>query len=148
LNCNFPLAKGATQELPLAAQNLNATFSFFQPVTCATTKVELNVNNPEWYDVSDVSLVDGFNVPVRLQFGATDVTVQQATGNETKAGVYPNGCDICVARQNPPCGMQPGTDGCKAGTQYDPDVPCQLQGSVMGGGSNRVVVELIDVEPA
>jgi hypothetical protein len=31
--------------------------------------------------------------------------------------------------------------------QVHPDVPFQVQGSVMAGGSNRVVVQLIDLEP-
>jgi hypothetical protein len=149
LNCYFPLEKGRTRELPIHARNLNATFSFMRGVTCNTTKAEVNVNNPEWYDVADISLVDGFNVPMRMQFGLESIgPVVGATGNESLVGVFPNGCDICVARQSPPCGMTPGTDGCKTGSQYDPDVPCQVQGSVMGGGNNRVMIELLDLVPA
>jgi hypothetical protein len=49
------------------------------------------------------------------------------------------GCDICTARDNPPCGIAKGKEGCKAGTQYKPDVPCQNQGKKMGGGSVVVV---------
>ena len=148
LNCSFSLAKGETQELPLAGRYVNATFSFFQPVTCNTTKAEVNLNNPNWYDISDVSLVDGFNVPVQVQFGVQTLSVLRPTGNEAAFGVYPLGCDICVARQQPSCGYAPGSEGCKAGTQYNPAVPCQAQGSVKGGGNNRVMVELIDIEPA
>lgn len=148
LTCSFPLAKQTTQDLPLHGQYLNATFSFFQPVTCNTTKGEVNLNNPNWYDVADISLVDGFNVPMRILFDNQLISVLSPSNNESALGVYPNGCDICVARENPPCGMSPGTDGCKSGTQYDPAVPCQLQGTVMGGGSNQVIIELLDLEPA
>ena len=57
------------------------------------------------------------------------------SGNDQLVGVYPFGCDVCVARQNPPCGIPKGTAGCKGGTQYKPDVPCQWQGTTMGGGT-------------
>jgi hypothetical protein len=147
LNCSFPLAKGSEQVLPLHGKYLNATISFFQPVACDTTKAEINVNNPKWYDVADISLVDGFNAPIRMQFAGQIIEAKRPTGNETAYGVYPFACDICTERQNPPCDYTTGTDGCKAGTQYDPEVPCQAQGSVMGGGQNAVVVELFDVEP-
>jgi hypothetical protein len=43
--------------------------------------------------------------------------------------------------------MTPGTDGCKSGTQYKPDVPCQHQGATMGGGA-FVSVALVKPEPA
>ena len=149
LNCSFQIPHGQARNLPLLGRYLNATFSFFQPVTCNTTKAEVNLNNPQWYDIGDISLVDGFNVPVQMQFnGQTIGPVLQAVGNEDALGVYPDGCDICVARQQPSCGLQPGTDGCKTGSQYDPDVPCQVQGTIMGGGNNDVMIELLDVEPA
>ena len=148
LDCTFPLAKGTEYPLPLRGKYANATVSFFQPVTCNTTKAEINVNNPAWYDTADVSLVDGFNSPVRVRFAGQIIEVKRPIGNETAFGVYPFGCDICTARQSPPCGYTPGTDGCKAGTQYDPAIPCQAQGSVMGGGKNNVLIELFDVEPA
>lgn len=148
LNCSFSLPKQQSTDMPLGGQYVNATFSFFQAVTCNTTKAEVNLNNPNWYDIADISLVDGFNVPVKMEFAGQTLQVTSITGNEQALGVYPNGCDICVARQQPPCGMTPGSDGCKSGTQYDPDVPCQVQGVVMGGGNNDVVVELFGVEPA
>lgn len=136
LNCNFPLAAGSALALP-AAGYLNATVSFGGPVTCNTTKAELNVNNPAWYDIVDVSLVDGWNGNIAIATGAGAVAgpTVGAAGNEKVFGVFPFGCDICVARQKPPCGLKPGADGCKTGTQDNPDVPCQYQGAVMGGGS-------------
>lgn len=137
LNCQFPLKAGATQTLPLDGKYLNATISFGAPVTCNTTKAELNLNNPAWYDIADVSLVDGYSNKVEIDIGSVKLGPPLgATGNEKVYGLFPNGCDICVARQNPPCGMAPGKDGCKKGPdQYHPDVPCQWQGHVMGGGS-------------
>ena len=137
LNCQFPLAAGATQAMPLLGQYLNATISFGAPVTCNTTKAEVNLNNPNWYDIADVSLVDGYSNKIEIDIGATKLGPPRGPmGNERVFGLYPMGCDICVARQRPPCGMTPGKTGCKAGPdQYHPKVPCQWQGSVMGGGS-------------
>jgi hypothetical protein len=137
LNCQFTLKKGATKALPLNGQYLNATISFGAPVTCNTTKAELNINNPNWYDVADVSLVDGYNGKIAINAGGTKLGPPLGpTGNERVLGLFPMGCDICVARQNPPCGMTPGKDGCKTGPdQYHPDVICQWQGTVKGGGT-------------
>lgn len=147
LDCQFDLPAGATMTMP-ANGYLNATLAFGKAVGCGATKVELNLNNPKWYDIADVSLVDGFNLPVKVQFGAQTALAAGSTGNERAFGVYPFGCDICVARQSPPCGIAPsptpGSAGCKQGTQYKPAVPCQLQGATMGGGNLAVVVS---VEP-
>jgi hypothetical protein len=141
LNCNFSLSTG-TQALPNPqGQYLNVTLAFGAPVGCNATKAELNVNNPNWYDTYDVSLVDGYSNKVEIDY--TPLTNKAATklgppngqtGNEKVEGVFPYGCDICVARQNPPCGIAKGTNGCKTGTQYKPDVPCQYQGPTKGGG--------------
>lgn len=146
LNCSFKLKAGATQALPLSGY-LNATLSFGAPVTCGQTKAELNVNNPKWYDIADVSLVDGYSNKVVIEVTSAGTTTKLgpplgAKGNEKVFGLFPLGCDICTARQSPPCGMKPGRDGCKAGTQYRPDVPCQYQGKVMGGGSVVKVTHL------
>ena len=155
LTCSLPLAAKSEVPLPLAGQWLNATFSFGAPVACGSTKAEINVNNPAWYDITDISLVDGFSNALRID--TTDTAdgglrilgpVWSATGNERNYGVFPNGCDICVARQKPSCGMPPGKDGCKGGTQYNPDVPCQHQGAAMGGGGAYRVVYLGDLRPA
>jgi hypothetical protein len=141
LSCSFPLAAGTSQPLPNpTGAYLNATFSFGAAVGCGTTKGEINVNNPAWYDTMDVSLVDGFSNKIGITYTAPGGKpqalgpVKGPGGNETVLGVYPFGCDICVARQSPPCGIAKGTDGCKKGTQNKPDVPCQVQGSVKGGG--------------
>lgn len=141
--CSFPLAGNKKQVLPLGGRYTNATISFGAPVTCGQTKAEVNLNNPSWYDIADVSLVDGFSNKVMVAANGTALGPPAgATGNEKAYGVYPLGCDICVAREGPPCGIPKGTEGCKAGTQYKPAVPCQWQGSKMGGGS-VVTVSLV-----
>jgi len=140
LNCSFPLKAGEVKDLPLSGKYLNATFAFGSVVGCGSTKAELNLNNPKWYDIADVSLVDGYSNKIWIEAtdaGKTDKLgpPNGADGNEKVFGLYPKGCDICTARKSPPCGQEPGTDGCKAGSQYDPEVPCQWKGSTMGGGS-------------
>jgi len=146
LTCNFNL----TGSKPLPNPNgkyLNMTMSVGAPVGCGVTKAEINVNNPNWYDTLDVSLVDGYSNNMEIRYtpptGPPTTTLgplNGQTGNEKVLGVFPYGCDICTAQQNPPCGIPPGGSGCKAGTQYDPKPPCQFQGAVKGGGG---IVEVV-----
>lgn len=142
LNCSFELNKKSGQDLPLNSSYINATFSFGEPVGCGVTKVEVNLNNPSWYDTMDVSLVDGFsNKPQITYHPPSDKAVELGlpngeSGNEDVLGLFPLGCDICVERQDPPCGISKGKSGCKAGTQYDPHPPCQYQGAKKGGGGS------------
>ena len=152
LNCTFPLANHGARTVPTNGQYMNVTVSFNAAVTCGVTKAELNVNNPKWYNILDISLVDGFSSEVLIESteGGKRTPlgpVWGATNNEKVFGVFPLGCDICVARQKPSCGMKPGSDGCKTGTQYKPDVPCQFQGATMGG-AGAVRVSLLDGQPA
>lgn len=143
LTCNFALGAHQSKDLPLGGQFLNATMSFGAAVGCGSTKAEMTLNNPAWYDVADVSLVDGYSNRVAIDVGGTKLGPPLGRdGNEKVFGLFPYGCDICVARQSPPCGIPAGGSGCKAGTQYAPDVPCQYQGAVMGGGS-AVKVSLV-----
>jgi hypothetical protein len=145
--CSFLLAAGASRDLPLAGAYLNATLSFDKS-GCGATKAEVNINNPAWYDVLDVSLVDGYNEKVQIDVsppGLSPVTLGPPvgeTGNEKVFGLFPYGCDLCVSRGDPPCGISKGSDGCKTGPQFDPDVPCQWQGPKKGGGG-QVVVALV-----
>jgi len=144
LACSFPLAANGSQRLPLSGQYLNATLSVGGPVACGMTKIELNLNNPAWYDIVDVSLVDGFSTSVEVQAkdssGTHELKVDSAAGNEKAFGVYPYGCDLCVERSLPPCGIPKGREGCKKGPdQYHPDVPCQYQGTKKGGGSSVAI---------
>jgi len=134
--CGFRMDTGATVALPLGGAYLNATLAFDTMPGCNSTKIELNVNNPKWYDIVDISLVDGWNRNVIVTAGGKVLgPVLSGAGNEKGYGVFPYGCDLCTERQQPPCGIQPGGPGCKAGTQYKPDVPCQYQGSALGGGT-------------
>ena len=152
LTCQFHLGKHESRVLPLGGQYLNATMAFDATPSCGSTKAEVNVNNPTWYDVVDVSLVDGYSNKIKMtavepavDAGPVSTTLgppNGATGNEKVFGVYPMGCDICVARQSPPCGIKKGTSGCKTGSQYKPDVPCQYQGTVLGGGT-AVTIALV-----
>ena len=144
LNCQFPLKAKSTQVLPLAGKYLNATVGFGAAVACGTTKGELNLNNPTWYDIADVSLVDGYSNKIEIDIGTVKLGPPLgASGNEKVYGLFPLGCDICVARQSPPCGMKPGKAGCKTGPdQYHPDVICQWQGATKGGGSAVKVLYL------
>ena len=143
LSCNFSLGGQTTKLMPNpTGAYINATFSFGAPVGCGTTKAEININNPTWYDTLDVSLVDGYSND--LEIVVTPVSGKAVTlgppngetGNEKVYGLFPYGCDICVERQNPPCGISKGKTGCKKGTQYKPDVPCQFQGATKGGGGS------------
>jgi len=146
LTCEFPLKTNGNRSLPLEGQFLSATIAFNAPVGCGATKAELNLNNLTWYDTADISLVDGFNVNMAMDADGTKLgPTKGKNGNEIVFGVFPLGCDICVSRQQPPCGMPTGADGCKKGTQYDPEVPCQWQGTKMGGGS---VIRLSLVTPS
>lgn len=147
LSCSFPLGASGKQPLPNPkAAYLNATFAFGAPVGCGVTKAEVNVNNPTWYDTLDVSLVDGYSNNVKIAAAPSGAPAVElgppagAVGNQEVYGLFPVGCDICVERQNPPCGMAKGKHGCKKGTQYDPAVPCQWQGPAKGGGGTAAIV--------
>jgi hypothetical protein len=131
LNCSFKLGAELTQEMPLSGQYLNATFAFDASVGCGATKGEMNVNTSNASDTFDISLVDGFsnNMTIQIENGASKKLLgplNGAKGNERLDGVFPLGCDLCVAQQVRSCSIVPAT--CKAGTQYDPKPPCQYQG--------------------
>ena len=144
LNCNATMT--GSLELPTQGRYLNVTVSFNAAVGCGSTKAELNVNNPAWYDTMDVSLVDGYSNKIAIEYkppGGTKTMIGPPlgkSGNELLLGVYPYGCDLCTANSAGTCGIPPGAAGCKAGTQYAPVPPCQLQGAVKGGGGSVLVM--------
>jgi len=148
LTCSFSLPTGSKRLPNPSGKHLNATIAFGAAVGCGATKAELDVNNAKWFDTLDVSLVDEYSNQIEIDYkppggAATKLGPPVGkTGNEKVLGVFPYGCDVCVARQNPPCGIAKGKDGCKAGTQYKPDVPCQYQGAVKGGGGAVDVILL------
>jgi hypothetical protein len=133
LNCTFPIAANSTQVAPLAGQYLNATIAFNAPVNCGSTKAEMNINTSNNTDNYDVSLVDGYSNNVKISIGGTILGPPNGKGDNQKVfGLFPFGCDICVARQQPPCGIPTGSGGCKSDTQYKPDVLCQYQSPTQG----------------
>jgi hypothetical protein len=147
LTCNFAIASSQALPNPEGIY-LNMTVAFGAPVGCNATKAEVNVNNPNWYDTYDVSLVDGYSNNIEINYTAVNSDAGVVVlgppagkdGNENVLGVFPYGCDICVDRQNPPCGIAKGSSGCKSGSQYKPDVACQYQGGVYGGGGSIDVI--------
>jgi len=149
LVCNFQLDAQTTKLLPNPkGEYINATFAFDAEVGCGSTKAEININNPKWYDTLDVSLVDGYSNDIQIDVtpsGEKAITLGPPNGkdgNEKVYGLFPYGCDICVERQAPPCGITKGKEGCKKGTQYDPDVPCQYKGTTKGGSDSTVLITL------
>jgi len=140
--CSLSLGPDAGRDLPTDGEYLNVTLSFNQPPGCQVSLGELNIGNPDWAeDTANISLVNGWNADLEIDIGDgwSDVGMtrlgptQGPLHNAGAFGVYPNGCDICVAKQSPPCGIQPcgspdgspASCGCKVGSQYDPKVPCQ-----------------------
>lgn len=133
--CKFSLAPNERREMNLQLCRADLTFRFNRSGGCDVTKVEANMNVPDWDDTWNISLVDGWNENVRIDVVTSDNRTKTmgptagASGNQQIFGVYPHGCDICTARQVPPCGIPTGDSECKTphGTQnqYKPDVPCQ-----------------------
>jgi hypothetical protein len=141
--CSFSLAPDASYALPSYGQPFNATIAFDQPPSCGATLAEFNLSIPGWsQDTADISLVNGWsnNVAIEISDASTLGPTQGPDANADVYGVFPVACDICVARQSPPCGYDaggctaPGSCGCKSGSQYNPSVPCQesfARGSVV-----------------
>jgi len=133
LNCEFTLAPNSSQDVPNPqARYLNMALAFNAPVTCGSTKAEVLVNNPSWYDVLDVSVVDGFNETIQMNVTPTGRQTTQLgppvgqLGNQKVFGVFPYACTICAGIKNAPCG-DAGAGQCKGGTETRPDVLCQYQ---------------------
>jgi len=132
-SCQFTLAARSSQDFPNPqAKYLNMALAFNAPVTCGSTKAEVLVNNPKWFDILDVSVVDGFNEKVQINLTPTNGTPTQLgppvgkLGNQKIFGVFPYACTICADIKNAPCG-DAGKGECKLGTESKPDVPCQYQ---------------------
>ena len=133
--CVFTLAKGEKNEINLNLCRADLTFRFNSAEGCSVTKAEANMNVPNWDDSWNISLVDGWNENVRIDVATSDIGTKTLgptlgqTGNQQVFGVYPYGCDVCTARQLPPCSIAMGDSECKTPNgvpnQYKPDVPCQ-----------------------
>jgi len=133
LNCHFTLAARSSQDVPNPqAKYLNMALAFNAEVTCGSTKAEVLVNNPSWFDVLDVSVVDGFNEKIQINLTPTGGQLTQLgppvgkLGNQKVFGVFPYACTICAGIKNAPCG-DGGPGECKLGTESKPDVLCQYQ---------------------
>jgi hypothetical protein len=155
LTCSMPLGAGVSKVLPTEGQYLNASIAFNGPVGCkapsGSTIAEFTANNPNGYGTADVSLVNGWNADVEILVDGQKLGPAKGQHNENVSGVFPFGCDICVARQNPPCGIpacgsSPNDGGqncgCKSGGQYNPTVPCQITYQKADAGSLLNVVLL------
>lgn len=149
LNCRFDVPpNGGKVEIPNPSYKyVNFAIAFKSDVGCGSTKAEGTINNPGWYDVMDVSLVDGFNEKIQMNVtptGGKTVVLgppKGKTGNERVYGVFPVGCDVCAEKRNPPCGISKGRDGCKGGTEYKPDVICQYQENAPAGTVEVILVK-------
>ena len=133
LNCQFTLAARSSQDFPNPqAKYLNMALAFNAEVTCGSTKAEVLVNNPGWFDVLDVSVVDGFNEKIQINLTPTGGQLTQLgppvgkLGNQKVFGVFPYACTICAGIKNAPCG-DGGAGESKLGTESKPDVLCQYQ---------------------
>jgi|GEM_PF-1399135 len=132
LNCNLTLQANTSVLLPNSSYKyLNMALAFNKPVTCGSTKAEVIANNPNWFDILDVSVVDGFNEKIQMNVTSGGRTVQLGppvgkTGNRNVFGVFPYGCTICAGIKDAPCG-DAGTGECKGGTESKPDSLCQYQ---------------------
>lgn len=134
LNCHHTLAANNSEELPNPDfKYVNLALAFNHVVDCGATKAEVIANNPNWYDIMDVSVVDGFNN--KIEIDATEPHKPSVilgppagmTGNQTLFGVYPYECTICADLGAQPCQMNGNKAECHAGTESNPIPPCQYQ---------------------
>src|SRR4030095_9320272 len=88
LNCEFTLAANSSRDIPNPqAKYLNMALAFNAPVTCGSTKAEVLVNNPNWFDVLDVSVVDGFNEKIQINLTPTSGSTTQLGPPVGKLGI-------------------------------------------------------------
>ncbi len=159
LNCGFDLAAGKDVTIPNDGYlPVNMTIAFNKDIGCGSTKAELNVNKTgSAGDAANVSLVDGFNEKIKMVFertGAAPVVMGPPcgiAGNEKVFGVYPYGCDGCAVRKAPQsaCGPYPaGNQGCHAGSEYNPQIPCQynFNQSTEANGTLTISLEAKDAK--
>jgi hypothetical protein len=103
LNCRFTLAAHSSQDVPNPqAKYLNMALAFNAQVTCGSTKAEVLINNPNWFDIIDVSVVDGFNEKIQINLMPTGGNMTQlgppvgTLGNQKVFGDFPYACTICA----------------------------------------------------
>ena len=74
---------------------------------CSNSQAELYLSPSG--NTYDISLVNGFNTPVKITGGSTPISATDATANSLtnpSAGVYPYGCSTCTARTSADCGYK------------------------------------------
>jgi len=148
--CRFPLGPKETRDLPTGGRYLNVNLSFDEAGSCAVTGTTLGemtlnvVSDGGNFDTTDISMVNGWNADIQIEVSGGQPTLGPTNGLDsgvTTYGVFPNGCDLCVARHTVPCPWQTscgtGNDGgppcgCHAGTQYAPTPVCQVTGVPRG----------------
>lgn len=97
---------------------------------CAVTQAEFTLadNWGKWgglRDTYDISLVNGFNYRMQIApMSGQNINVTAGTGNSNNIGVYGWGWTKCTVGPNSPCGPLAGEN--HAGTESNPDPPCQL----------------------
>lgn len=87
---------------------------------CPQTIAEFTLQGYAAQDITDISLVNGFNYPMELKSSSTNVpTIRMdgATGNKNKYGVFPRYCDLCNASQKPGCPVPPDQSECSPNNQ-------------------------------
>jgi len=133
-NCQFTLGARQSREITNPQKKkLVMSLAFNKPVDCGSTKAEIIVNNPDFCDNADVSVVDGFNERIQIKVDTPPNIVllgppKGLLGNQQVFGVFPYGCDRCAASVSPQraCGPYPPNQ-CHAGTEHRPDPVCQWQ---------------------
>jgi hypothetical protein len=136
--CKTSVGGKASVTIPNASKkwmNLNLSFNkstFGATNQCNATLAEVDVNNPNWYAVMDVSVVNGFNEKIQINAGSTTLgPAVGKTGNQNVFGVFPYGCTTCTALNGPPCGDD-GVAQCHPTKNGGPDPVCQYQMNASG----------------
>jgi len=139
--CSFDLASNASREVSISKDRCKASFVVTAnkiPWTgCAVTQAEFTIRdwwdfNKRYMDTYDISLINGFNVPMSIipVSGTSVGPVQAATGNQKRAGVFPLACTTCTKRDNPPAACNVDVNDLRechaAGAQGTPQPLCQL----------------------
>jgi len=140
LNCKFTIDKGSKCTIPLEnCGQSNFSFGIGGAPGCteppspfiAPTVFELNVYENNQMDTADISVVNGFTVPISAMMNdgtiLGPVTSVGGTDNANNFGVFPVGCTTCDTRVGCPC-PGPGLD-CTSNVGCHPadlKPPCQV----------------------
>jgi hypothetical protein len=87
---------------------------------CPQTIAEFTLHGYGAQDITDISLVNGFNYPMELKSSNANVPavrVDGATGNKNKYGVFPRYCDLCNSSSHPGCPVPPDQSECSPNNQ-------------------------------